>query len=243
MAESSGGRDIPKWRCSHCPAEFLGFSPDLFDFCPECGEPQKEEHASDIPVKSCINPKCGETLSPDKATVCHACETPQSPKVASMIPVPSKSVEEHKMKIAQAVASKKQPGQQVGSSDKPLVSTEKAGDQVKYVAPDAPIGCQAVVEIEENQVTSDISTPSSSLMDSDASLPGLGDSEKTSTSAPAPRSSPEEQSQAHDVEPDKTAAASSDATSTVDQKAQNLKKTKPEENSENNTKEGTQRMS
>ena len=146
------------------------------------------------------------------------------------------------MKIAQAVASKKQSGQQVGSSEETM-PIEKAGDQVKDGAQD---GCQPVVQIEGDQVPSkntDMSAPNSSLIrDSDAaSLPGLGEKTSTSESAPAPHSSPDEQNP--HMEPEKTGAASSDATSTVDQKAQNLKKAKPGESSENDTKEGTQGMS
>ena len=230
MAEGSVGGNLPKWRCIYCPAEFLGISPGSFNFCPKCSKAQKEEHASDIPVISRVNPECGETLSSDKATVC---EVPQQIKSATTIPGPSKSVEEHKLKIAQAVEK-----QTDHLPEKPLAPIEKTGNQLAQLkdgSPDVP-GCQPANKAKKNQVppkNTNASTPNSSPLDSGAST-GMG--EKASTSSPIPHSSPDEQNP--HVE-QMTIAASSDTTSTVDQKSQDIKKAKPE----NDTKEGTQGLS
>ena len=70
------------------------------------------------------------------------------------------------------------------------------------------------------------------MLDSGATLPGLG--EKTSTSSPAPHSSANEQDSNMEQ---KIAPVSSDTASTVDQETEDIEKAKLEENSENDTKE------
>ena len=86
-----------------------GVSPDLFDFCPKCRKEQKQDPI--IPEILCINPECKATLFSAKTEMCHICKQPQQQKPAAT-PTDSSKLEEHKLKIAQAVQAKKQQSQE-----------------------------------------------------------------------------------------------------------------------------------
>ena len=106
-----------------------GVSPDLFEFCPKCREKQKEEPPT--PEILCINPECKATLFSEKAEICHICKKPQQQKSAATPTDSSKSIEEHKLKIAQAVASVKKQSQEAGPTRKASSNSasESAEDQ------------------------------------------------------------------------------------------------------------------
>lgn len=133
MADGSSGNQgqIFLWHCRYCPKTFLGIPPDSFEFCPECGRKQKQDPL--IPEIVCIDPECKATLFSEKAEICHICKKPQQRKPAATPTDSSKSIEEHKLKIAQAVESKKQQSQEAETTTKMAVSHgahETAGDQL-----------------------------------------------------------------------------------------------------------------
>ena len=112
MADGSSGNQgqIIQWQCKYCPKTFLGVPPGSFDFCPKCGKEQKEDPL--IPEITCINPECKATLFSEKAEICHICKEPQKQNPAAVMPTDSSKREEHKLKIAQAVESKKRQSQE-----------------------------------------------------------------------------------------------------------------------------------
>ena len=122
MADGSSGNQGPifLWQCKYCPKSFPGVPPDSFEFCPKCGKEQKQDPF--VPKLSCIYPECKATLFSEKAAICHVCKKPQHHKPAAT-PTDPKAIEEHKLKVAQAVASRKQQSDQEAGADEP------AGDQ------------------------------------------------------------------------------------------------------------------
>ena len=122
MADGSSGNQGPifLWQCKYCPKSFPGVPPDSFEFCPKCGKEQKQDPF--VPKLSCIYPECKATLFSEKAAICHVCKKPQHHKPAAT-PTDPKAIEEHKLKVAQAVASRKQQSGQEAGADEP------AGDQ------------------------------------------------------------------------------------------------------------------
>ena len=134
MADGSSGNQgqLFLWQCKYCPKTLFGVPPDSFDFCPKCGKEQKQDPP--IPEILCVHPECKATLFSEKAEICHICKKPQQRKTADTPTDSSKSTEEHKLKIAQAVESiKKQQSQEAETATKMAAShgaCETAGDQL-----------------------------------------------------------------------------------------------------------------
>ena len=127
MADGSSGNQgqLPLWQCKYCPKKFLGVPPDSFEFCPKCGKEQKQDPP--IPEVVCVNPECKATLFSEKAKICHICKQPQQQETAATPTDSSKAIEEHKLKIAQAVESKKQQSQEHESTTKEMEASHGAG--------------------------------------------------------------------------------------------------------------------
>ena len=131
MADGSSGNQgqIIQWQCKYCPKTFLGVPPGSFDFCPKCGKEQKEDPL--IPEITCNNPECKATLFSEKAEICHICKKPQKQNPAAVMPTDSSKREEHKLKIAQAVAveSKKRQSQESEAASHGAGKLMTAGNQ------------------------------------------------------------------------------------------------------------------
>lgn len=210
MAESSSGGSpppIPKWQCIHCPVQVLGVRPGFFDICPACGKKQIQELEEDTSSTSNINPEHKPDESPEEA---QERNKPQEQRELAITPPdPSKSVEKHKMRIAEAVECEKQ---KIGSTEQALTPDDGSQSaqprpETAQVSPGKQSTSKAAEGTQVSPKNGENITPNSS--NSEASLADSSDQTEASTSTLAQDQKPPKE-QDPNVDP-KSSTSSPDA--------------------------------